>query len=73
MMGTGTGLAGGAVSGVNGQPLWATAAQPMSSSLVNADLFMKPQQQDEMINESRGETSVAFDLPASRGRSRSKN
>ena len=43
MMGAGTGLAGCEASGVNGQPLWGAAAPLMSGSLVNADLFMKPQ------------------------------
>ena len=68
-MGSGAGLAGGAPSGAIGQPLWNAAGPPISGSLVNADLFMQPtsntvMKQDEMINESRGEASVAFDLPA---------
>ena len=73
MTGEGAGLVGGAAIGASGQPVWTAAAPPMSGNLVNADLFMQPtsntaiikqQQQDEMINESRGEASVAFDLPA---------
>ena len=73
MMGAGTGLGGGAMGGIHGQSVWGALQKQMSDNLISADLFMKPQQQDDMINESRGEASVAFDLPASRGRSRSKN
>ena len=42
MMGAGAGLPGGAMGGVNGQPLWGAAVPQMSGSLISADLFMKP-------------------------------